>query len=147
MNEKPEMMINIFGSNNQIFPVATTAVQNFYGDQGTAVAVQSEDSVRVEEVEEMTEDEIRLSIYVPDMQHLRAYEKLIGECTNAHELATIVVEGMLIGEERIRKETVVKGSFIELLQPFATRLVSGNTVDNIRQHINKILTDRKGSRR
>ena len=95
----------------------------------------------------MTEDEIRLSIYVPDMQHLRAYEKLIGECTNAHELATIVVEGMLIGEERIRKETVVKGSFIELLQPFATRLVSGNTVDNIRQHINKILTDRKGSRR
>ena len=139
MNEKPEMMINIFGGNNQIFPVATTAVQNFYGDQGTAVAVQSEDSVRVEE--------IRLSIYVPDMQHMRAYEKLIGECTNAHELATIVVEGMLIGEERIRKETVVKGSFIELLQPFATRLVSGNTVDNIRQHINKILTDRKGSRR
>lgn len=31
MNEKPDMMINIYGGNNLIAPVASSAIQNFYG--------------------------------------------------------------------------------------------------------------------
>ena len=34
MNEKPDMMINIYGGNNLIAPVASSAIQNFYGDRG-----------------------------------------------------------------------------------------------------------------
>lgn len=30
MNEKPDMMINIYGGNNLIAPVASSAIQNFY---------------------------------------------------------------------------------------------------------------------
>lgn len=29
MNEKPDMMINIYGGNNLIAPVASSAIQNF----------------------------------------------------------------------------------------------------------------------
>ena len=38
MNEKPDMMINIYGGNNLIAPVASSAIQNFYGDRGDAVS-------------------------------------------------------------------------------------------------------------
>lgn len=44
MNEKPDMMINIYGGNNLIAPVASSAIQNFYGDRGDEVADQPEDS-------------------------------------------------------------------------------------------------------
>ena len=33
MNEKPDMMVNIYGGNNLIAPVASSAIQNFYGDR------------------------------------------------------------------------------------------------------------------
>lgn len=37
------------------------------------------------------------------------------------------------------KDTVVKGTFIEVLLPFASRLTSGAKVDNVRQQINNML--------
>ena len=42
MNEKPDMMINIYGGNNLIAPVASSAIQNFYGDRGDEAADQPE---------------------------------------------------------------------------------------------------------
>lgn len=141
MNEKPELMINVFGGNVQIAPVATTATQILYGGRDTEVAIQPEDSERMECTEEQTEAECHLSLYVPDKKRLKNYVKLLGECTHAHEIAT-VVEEMMTNEERLYKEVVVKASFIELLQPFASRVTSGNTVDNIRQQINNLLADR-----
>lgn len=41
MNEKPDMMINIYGGNNLIAPVASSAIQNFYGDRGDEAADQT----------------------------------------------------------------------------------------------------------
>ena len=38
MNHKPEIEIKIYGGTNMIAPVATTAVQNFYGDRFAEVA-------------------------------------------------------------------------------------------------------------
>lgn len=143
MNEKPDIMITIFGGNNQIGSVTATAVQNCYGDQGNKAADQTEDSEGIkntEDREEMTDAELHLSVYVPDAKRLKNYVRLISECISAHELAA-VVEGML-SEDRIDKNVVVKAAFIELLQPFAVRLTSGNSVFNIRQQINNMLAGR-----
>ena len=51
MNEKPDMMINIYGGNNLIAPVASSAIQNFYGDRGDEAADQPEDSEKTESTE------------------------------------------------------------------------------------------------
>lgn len=42
MNHKPEIEIKIYGGTNMIAPVATTAVQNFYGDRFAEVALHAE---------------------------------------------------------------------------------------------------------
>lgn len=168
MNEKPDIMITIFGGTNLIAPVATTAIQNFYGGRGDGFADQPEVTEEMEEgegmvgaektedaeekmedAEEMTDEEFHLSVYLSDMKSLKSYVTLVGECTSARELAAVV--GKMLSDEQcknIDKEKVVKGAFIKLLLPFAVRLTSGNTVGNIRLQINNILADRtkKGNR-
>lgn len=143
MNEKPDIMITIFGGNNQIGSVTATAVQNCCGDQGDKAADQTKDSEGIKNTEDseyMTDAEIHLSVYVPDVKRLKNYVRLIGECISAHELAAVVEE--MLSEDRIDKNVVVKAAFIELLQPFAVRLTSGNSVFNIRQQINNMLAGR-----
>lgn len=148
MNEKSEMNIplgveiNIYGGTVMIASAATTAVQNLFGGQGAEAAVMEED---VESFASLTENEHRLLAYVWDVKRLKEYVHLIGECVSAHELALMVVERML-GEEHVQKDTVVKAAFIESLLPFAVRITSGNTVDNVRQQINNALMSktRKG---
>ena len=56
MNEKPDMMINIYGGNNLIAPVASSAIQNFYGDRGDDAADQPEDSAKTESKERGTDE-------------------------------------------------------------------------------------------
>ena len=56
MNEKPDMMINIYGGNNLIAPVASSAIQNFYGDRGDEAADQPEDSEKTESTESVTDE-------------------------------------------------------------------------------------------
>ena len=155
MNAKPDIMINIYGGNNQIAPVASSAIQNFYGDQGDEAADQPEDSERIENTErvadgepmekpeKMTDDEFRLSIHIPDIKVLRSYVMALGECTTAHQLA-VVVRKMLTDErcKNVDKHTVVKAAFIKLLLPFAGQFTTGNTVTNIRAQINNMLATR-----
>ena len=133
-NNKPEMEIKIFGGTNMIAPVATTAVQNFYGDRFAEVARHPGDS---EGIDSLNDAECQLFTYVPDVKKVQEYVRLIGECTTAHELAEVV--GIMLDEPHIRKDTVVKAAFIEVLLPFATQLTSGGKVDNVRQHINNML--------
>ena len=76
MNEKPDMMINIYGGNNLIAPVASSAIQNFYGDRGDEAADQPEDSEKTESTEsvtdekpaqepaELSDDEFYVSVYI-----------------------------------------------------------------------------------
>lgn len=125
MNEKPDMMINIYGGNNLIAPVASSAIQNFYGDRGDEAADQPEDSEKTESTEsvtdekpaqepaELSDDEFYVSVYIPDIKVMRAYKILLGECTTARELAVVV--GKMLADENCRnvdKHTVVKAAFI-----------------------------------
>ena len=146
------MMINIYGGNNLIAPVASSAIQNFYGDRGDEAADQPEDSEKTESTEsvtdekpaqepaELSDDEFYVSVYIPDIKVMRAYKILLGECTTARELAVVV--GKMLADENCRnvdKHTVVKAAFIKSLLPFAKRLVSGGTIANIRVQINNML--------
>ena len=128
------MMINIYGGNNLIAPVASSAIQNFYGDRGDEAADQPEDSEKTESTEsvtdekpaqepaELSDDEFYVSVYIPDIKVMRAYKILLGECTTARELAVVVG--------------------IKSLLPFAKRLVSGGTIANIRAQINNMLASK-----
>ena len=125
------MMINIYGGNNLIAPVASSAIQNFYGDRGDEAADQPEDSEKTESTEsvtdekpaqepaELSDDEFYVSVYIPDIKML-ADEN----CRN------------------VDKHTVVKAAFIKSLLPFAKRLVSGGTIANIRAQINNMLASK-----
>lgn len=145
------MMINIYGGNNLIAPVASSAIQNFYGDRGDEAADQPEDSEKTENTEsvadekpaELSDDEFYVSVYIPDIKVMRAYKILLGECTTARELAVVV--GKMLADENCRnvdKHTVVKAAFIKSLLPFAKRLVSGGTIANIRAQINNMLASK-----
>ncbi|MCS2697912.1 hypothetical protein NXW27_15075 [Phocaeicola dorei] len=59
MNEKPDMMINIYGGNNLIAPVASSAIQNFYGDRGDEAADQPEDSEKTENTESVADEKLK----------------------------------------------------------------------------------------
>ena len=148
------MMINIYGGNNLIAPVASSAIQNFYGDRGDEAADQPEDSEKTESTEsvtdekpaqepaELSDDEFYVSVYIR-YKGDEAYKILLGECTTARELAVVV--GKMLADENCRnvdKHTVVKAAFIKSLLPFAKRLVSGGTIANIRAQINNMLASK-----
>lgn len=138
MNDKPEIEIKIFGGTNMIVPAATTAVQNFYGDQFAEVALRPENT---EGIESLSDTECLLFPYVQDVKKVHEYVRLIGKCTTAHDLAGVV--GIMLSETGVDKDTVVKASFIQVLLPFASQLTSGAKVDNVRQHINNMLMGRR----
>lgn len=142
MNDKPEIEIKIFGGTNMIVPAGTTTVQNFYGDQFAEVAIRPEATAGVES---LNDAECHLFTYVPDVKKVHEYTRLLGECTTAHDLANVV--SIMLGEPRVDKNTVVKGTFIEVLLPFASRLTSGAKVDNVRQQINNMLMTRGRERK
>ena len=54
---------------------------------------------------------------------------------------------IMLSEPHVDKDTVVKGTFIEVLLPFASRLTSGAKVDNVRQQINNMLMTRGRERK
>lgn len=106
----------------------------FYGDQFAEVAIRPEET---EGIESLNDAECLLFTYVPDVKKVHEYTRLLGECATAHDLASVV--SIMLGEPRVNKDTVVKGTFIEVLLPFASRLTSGAKVDNVRQQINNML--------
>ena len=133
------MMINIYGGNNLIAPVASSAIQNFYGDRGDEAADQPEDSEKTENTESVADEKPAQE----PAELMRAYKILLGECTTARELAVVV--GKMLADENCRnvdKHTVVKAAFIKSLLPFAKRLVSGGTIANIRAQINNMLASK-----
>lgn len=148
------MMINIYGGNNLIAPVASSAIQNFMATgvmrpptNRKVLKTESTESVTDEkpaqEPAELSDDEFYVSVYIPDIKVMRAYKILLGECTTARELAVVV--GKMLADENCRnvdKHTVVKAAFIKSLLPFAKRLVSGGTIANIRAQINNMLASK-----
>lgn len=142
INDKLKMEIKIFGGTNMIAPVASTAIQNFYGDQFAEVAHRLKNS---EEINCLSDNECKLFTYVNDVEKVKEYVRLIGECDTAHALAGVV--GIMLDENTVREDTVVKAAFIEVLLPFATHLTTGGKVDNVRQQINNMLIEHKKRRK
>ncbi len=124
-----DVTININGGNNQILPNATEAVQNFYGDQFSEKILQQPSTK-----EDVLPEVEKLSLYI-NKENLSGYLSQIGECSNATELAKVVVL-MCEQEPRLTQEEIVKERFISQLLPFAKKLTKGRGIDNLRARIN-----------
>lgn len=125
------IVFNIYGGSNQILPNATSATQNYYADE----AEPEEDDADKEEEPALSPEATRLFSYINKVEDLRVYLAQIAECTNAVELARVIVN-MTEREPRITPEEMVKERFISLFFPLTPLFVSGKTVSNIRARIN-----------
>lgn len=143
-----DVKISIHDSIVQVLPNATKAVQNFNGDQFAEKSFSkrevAEDSSSDADSSEVASPEAKkLALYI-GKDSLPAFLAQIRDCNNATDLALVVVS-MLDQETNLTEETVVRSSFIQLLLPFATKITSGRSVNNIRARINDALIARRKS--
>lgn len=143
-----DVKISIHDSIVQVLPNATKAVQNFNGDQFAEKILSKrevvEDSSSDAESPEVDFPEAKkLALYI-GKESLPAFLAQIRDCNNATELALVVVS-MLDQETKLTEETVVRSSFIQLLLPFAIKITSGRSVNNVRARINDALIARRKS--
>ena len=114
-----------------MLPNATSATQNYYADE----AEPEEDDVNKDEEPILSPEATRLFSYINKVEDLRVYLVQIAECTNAVELARVIVN-MAEREPKITPEEIVKERFISLFLPLTPLFVSGKTISNIRARIN-----------
>ena len=143
-----DVKISIYDSIVQVLPNATKAVQNFNGDQFAEKKLSkkevAEDSSFDAESPEVDSPEARkLALYI-GKESLPAFLAQIRDCNNATELALVVVS-MFDQETKLTEEIVVRSSFIQLLLPFAIKITSGRSVNNVRARINDALIARRKS--
>ena len=141
-----DVKISIHDSIVQVLPNATQAVQNFYGDQFAEKILSKrevvEDSSSDAESPQVDSPEAKkLALYI-GKESLPAFLDQIRDCNNATDLALVVVS-MLDQETKLTEETVVRSSFIQLLLPFAIKITSGRSVNNVRARINDALIARR----
>ena len=141
-----DVKISIHDSIVQVLPNATKAAQNFNGDQFAEKILSKrevvEDSFSDAESPEVDFPEAKkLALYI-GKESLPAFLAQIRDCNNATELALVVVS-MLDQETKLTEETVVRSSFIQLLLPFAIKITSGRSVNNVRARINDALIARR----
>lgn len=82
------IVFNIYGGSNQILPNATSATQNYYGDE----AELEKDDVSMYKEPALSPEATRLFSYINKVEDLRIYLVQIAECTNAVELARVIVK-------------------------------------------------------
>ena len=143
-----DVKISIHDSIVQVLPNATKAVQNFNGDQFAEKILSkreaTEDSFSEADSPEVDSPEAKkLALYI-GKDSLPAFLAQICDCDNATDLALVVVS-MLDQETKLTEDVVVRSSFILLLLPFATKITSGRSVNNIRARINDALIARRKS--
>lgn len=143
-----DVKISIYDSIVQVLPNATKAVQNFNGDQFAEQILSkqetAEDSSSDADSSEVASPEAKkLALYI-GKDSLPAFLDQIRDCNNATDLALLVVS-MLDQEAKLTEEIVVRSSFIQLLLPFAIKITSGRSVNNIRARINDALIARRKS--
>ena len=100
------IVFNIYGGSNQILPNATSATQNYYGDE----AELEKDDVSKDKEPALSPEATRLFSYINKVEDLRIYLVQIAECTNAVELARVIVK-MGEREPKITSEEMVKERF------------------------------------
>ena len=143
-----DVKISIHDSIVQVLPNATQAVQNFNGDQFAEKILRkqeaTEDSSSDTESPEVDSPEAKkLALYI-GKERLPAFLAQIRDCNNATDLALLVVS-MLDQETKLTEDVVVRSNFIHLLLPFASKITSGRSVNNIRARINDALIARRKS--
>lgn len=141
-----DVKISIHDSIVQVLPNATKAVQNFNGDQFAEKILSKQEATEdrssdAESPEVDFPEAKKLALYI-GKESLPAFLAQIRDCNNATELALVVVS-MLDQETKLTEETVVRSSFIQLLLPFAIKITSGRSVNNVRARINDALIARR----
>lgn len=137
-----DVKISIYDSIVQVLPNATKAVQNFNGDQFAEKILSKQETAEdsssdAESPDAASPEAKKLALYIGKESLLTFLDQIRG-CNNATDLALVVVS-MLDQEAKLTEETVVRSTFIQLLLPFATKITSGRSVNNIRARINDAL--------
>ena len=138
-----DVKISIYDSIVQVLPNATKAVQNFYGDQFAEQIFSKREAAEDSSSDADSPEARKLALYIGE-ECLPAYLAQIRDSRNATELAKVVVS-MLNQETKLTEDVVVRSSFIQLLLPFAIKITSGRSVNNIRARINDALIARRKS--
>ena len=131
-HQKANIVFNISGGNNQILPNATKAEQNFYGDKYIEEKLRSETDNPGPRIDP---EAARLSLYINNVEALAEYVAKLSACTNAKELAQVVMDMVKDTDVRVDQDSMVKQEFIEVLQPLAPQVTTG--ISNIRKYINE----------
>ena len=131
-NQKANIVFNISGGNNQILPNATKAEQNFYGDKYIEEKLRSKTDTPGPRIDP---EAARLSLYINNVEALAEYVAKLSACTNAKELAQVVMDMVKDTDVRVDQDNMVKQEFIEVLQPLAPQVTTG--ISNIRKYINE----------
>lgn len=131
-NQKANIVFNISGGNNQILPNATKAEQNFYGDKYIEEKLRSKTDNPGPRIDP---EAARLSLYINNVEALAEYVAKLSACTNAKELAQVVMDMVKDTDVGVDQDSMVKQEFIEVLQPLAPQITTG--ISNIRKYINE----------
>ena len=131
-NNKANIVFNISGGNNQILPNAIKAEQNFYGDKYIEEMMKAKTTSQ-EPV--LSPETTRLSLYINNVEALAEYVAKLSACTNAKELAQVVMDMVNDTDAKVDQDIMVKQEFIEVLQPLAPQVTTG--ISNIRKYINE----------
>ena len=144
MEEKSNCTFNISGGNVQILPNATQAVQNFYGDQFAEEALKANANMQsAASTPQLTEEEKALQLYINKVEVLKQYTSRLAQCTSAGDIGRVVVDMRRDVEVRVDEYEMVKERFISVLLALTPNVVSGKTVNNVRQRINDAWERRK----
>lgn len=143
-----DVKISIHDSIVQVLPNATKAVQNFNGDQFAEKILSKQEAVEdsssdAESPEVDSPEAKKLALYI-GKESLPAFLAQIRDCNNATELALVVVS-MFDQKTKLTEDVVVRSNFIQLLLPFAIKITSGRSVNNVRARINDALIARRKS--
>ena len=138
-----DVKISIYDSIVQVLPNATKAVQNFNGDQFADKILSKKEAAEDSFSDADSPEARKLALYI-GKESLPAFLDQIRDCNNATDLALVVVS-MLDQETKLTEDVLVRSGFIQLLLPFATKITSGRSVNNIRARINDALIARRKS--
>ena len=140
----PDITINFYGGSQQVNPSATTAVQNFYGDQFAKEKLKEEAMSQLN----LSPEALKFSTYINKVEDVPRYLSLLSPCESATELAQVVM-AILEAETKVTEEEVVRRRFIECILPLCPKMAAnerGNSIDNIRARINDALAKRPKKR-
>ena len=70
----------------------------------------------------------RLSLYINNVEALAEYVAKLSACTNAKELAQVVMDMVNDTDVKVDQDIMVKQEFIEVLQPLVLKLLQASVI-------------------